>query len=142
MFRLWVFLLFVFHVCLCYTVLSVPCSHVIVCLERAEFLALLCVMFPCVLSLSHMVSRARCGSWLYRFLIFTFFLTLSSKTRIQTQMSEHYRSFDYFCVQIEQNLKAMFYCFLKIILFRYLSKTYIEDTHRCEKNLKYSINFT
>ena len=30
-----------------YTVLSVPCSLVVTCLERADLLALLCVMFPC-----------------------------------------------------------------------------------------------
>ena len=39
-----------------YTVLSVPSSHLINCWERADFFSLLCVMFSCVLSLSHMVS--------------------------------------------------------------------------------------
>ena len=38
-------LLFVFHVCLYYAVFSVPCSLVITCWERADLLALLCVMF-------------------------------------------------------------------------------------------------
>ena len=42
------FLLFMFHVCLCCTVLSVPYSLVITCWERADLLALLFVMFPCV----------------------------------------------------------------------------------------------
>ena len=37
-----------FHVCLYYTILSVPCSHVITCWERTDLLVLLCVMFPCV----------------------------------------------------------------------------------------------
>ena len=37
-----------FHVCLYYTVESVPCSLVIACWERADLLALLRVMFPCV----------------------------------------------------------------------------------------------
>ena len=32
-----------FHVCLYYTVLSVQCSLVVTCLERADLLALLCV---------------------------------------------------------------------------------------------------
>ena len=32
------------------------------------------VMFYCVLSLSHVVSWVRCGTWLYRFLIFATFL--------------------------------------------------------------------
>ena len=29
-----------------------------------------CVVFSCILSLSHMVSRVSCGTWLYRFLVF------------------------------------------------------------------------
>ena len=37
-----------YHVCLCYAVMSVPCSLVITCWERADLLTLLCVMFPCV----------------------------------------------------------------------------------------------
>ena len=43
--------------------------------ERADLFALLYVMFYCVLSLSHVVSWVSCGAWLYRFLIFAFFLT-------------------------------------------------------------------
>ena len=39
------FLLFLFCVCLWHTVLSVPCSLVVTCWERADLLALLCVMF-------------------------------------------------------------------------------------------------
>ena len=46
------FLLFMFHVCLCYTVLSVPCSVLINCWEKgADLLALLYVVFSCVLFL-------------------------------------------------------------------------------------------
>ena len=55
-------LLFMFHVCLYYTVLSVPCSLMITSWKRADLLALLCVMFPCVLSLFHMVCLGRCGT--------------------------------------------------------------------------------
>ena len=40
-------LLFMFHVCLYYTVLFVPCSFVITCWEKADLLALSCVMIPC-----------------------------------------------------------------------------------------------
>ena len=43
------FLLFVFSVCLCHTVLSVHCSLVVTCWERADILALFYVMFSCVL---------------------------------------------------------------------------------------------
>ena len=45
---LWAILIFVFHVCICYAVLSVPCSLVITCCERDDLLALLCVIFSCV----------------------------------------------------------------------------------------------
>ena len=40
--------MFVICVCLCYTVLSVSCSLVVTCWERADPLALLCVIFSCV----------------------------------------------------------------------------------------------
>ena len=49
------FLSFMFHVCLNSTL----CSLVVTCWERVDLLALLCVMFLCVLSFSHMVSRVR-----------------------------------------------------------------------------------
>ena len=42
------FLLFMFHVYLCYAVLSVPCSLLVTCLERADTLALKCAVFSCV----------------------------------------------------------------------------------------------
>ena len=38
------FLLVMFHVCLCYAVLSVLCSLVVTCLDRAD---LLCIVFSC-----------------------------------------------------------------------------------------------
>ena len=41
-----VFMLFLFHVC--NAVLFVHCSLVVTCWERADLLALLCVMFSCV----------------------------------------------------------------------------------------------
>ena len=46
---LWTKSLFVFRVCLCHdTVFSIPCSLVVTCLERADLMVLLCVMFFCV----------------------------------------------------------------------------------------------
>ena len=51
------FFLFMFPVCLVF--LSVHCSLVVTCWERADLLALLYVMFYCVLSLSHVVSWVR-----------------------------------------------------------------------------------
>ena len=41
------FLLYVFCVCRCYTVLSVSRSLMVTCWEMADLLALLCVMFTC-----------------------------------------------------------------------------------------------
>ena len=46
----------------CHTVLSVPCSLVVTCWERADLLALLYVMFLVFLSLSDIVSWVRCGT--------------------------------------------------------------------------------
>ena len=51
------FLLFIFHVCLCFAFLSVRCGLVFTCWKRVDLLVFFCVMFACVLSLSHMVSR-------------------------------------------------------------------------------------
>ena len=42
------FLLFMFHVYLCNDALSVPCSLVITCWDRADLLALLYVVFSCI----------------------------------------------------------------------------------------------
>ena len=42
-----------FRVCLCHNLFYVPCSLVVTCWERDDLLALLCVMFSCVLSLAH-----------------------------------------------------------------------------------------
>ena len=60
---LWIhFSLFMCHECLCYAVLFVCCSLVIICLERTDLLALLCVVFSCFVSLSQMVSRVSCDT--------------------------------------------------------------------------------
>ena len=51
-----------YHVRLCNAVLSVPCSLVVTCLEKADLLALLIVVFSGDLSLSYMVLWVRCGT--------------------------------------------------------------------------------
>ena len=63
MLLLWI--LFVIYVSwlslLCCLVRSLqPCDHLI---GKEDLLALLCVVFSCALSLSHMVFRVRCGTW-------------------------------------------------------------------------------
>ena len=41
------FLLVIIHYCLCYAVLSVPCSLMVTYWEITDLLALLCVVFSC-----------------------------------------------------------------------------------------------
>ena len=53
-------LLFMFRVC--HAFLSVHCSLVVTCWEWVNLLALLCVIFYCVLSLSCVVSGVRRGT--------------------------------------------------------------------------------
>ena len=55
------------------------CILVVICWERANLLALLYVMFSCVLSLTHVLSMVRCSTLVYQFLIFAFFPTLNRK---------------------------------------------------------------
>ena len=56
------FWLFMLHVYLCHAVLSASCSLVVIFWERADLLALLCVVFVVYLSLSHMVFKVRFGT--------------------------------------------------------------------------------
>ena len=60
---------------------SVHCCLVVTCWERSDLLALVCDVKLCFMSLSHVVSWVRSGTWLCRFLIFATFLTLSSLQR-------------------------------------------------------------
>ena len=46
----------------CHAVLSVDCSLMVTCAERANLFALLNLWFPCVLSRYHVVSWVRCGA--------------------------------------------------------------------------------
>ena len=60
--------------CLC---ASVYMCFVVTCWERADLLALVCGVF-CEFVTFPLVSWVRCGTWLYRFLIFAPLLTLQS----------------------------------------------------------------
>ena len=75
-----------FHVCLYYIVLSVPCSIVFACWERVGLLALLCVMFLCSFVIfPYGVSGNNVGKvWnlIYRFLIFAFLFTFAMRTKL------------------------------------------------------------
>ena len=64
---LWTIFVFMFPVCDAF--LFVHCSLVFTCWERAGLLAILCLMFYCVLSLSSVVSWVRCGTCLLHYLI-------------------------------------------------------------------------
>ena len=67
-----------FMTCVCYAFASVHCCLVVTSWERTDLLALV-FMFIVFFLLSHMVSWARCGTWLYCFLIFAFLITLIYK---------------------------------------------------------------
>ena len=62
--------------CVCHASASVHCCLVVSYLERDGLLAVVCDVRLCLLLLSHVVSKVRCGTWLYRFLILASFLTL------------------------------------------------------------------
>ena len=76
--RRWFFygsiLLFMFRVCLVF--LSVYCSLVVTAGNGLTSWLSCIWCFIVFLSLSNVVSWVKCGAWLYRFLIFAFFLTL------------------------------------------------------------------
>ena len=82
------FLLFMFHVCLCWVFLSVTCSLVFACRERADAFALCCVFvtFPYGV-------LGQCGTWLYRLLISLYYTYSFQKDK-------------FWCVRLYQ----MFYC--------------------------------
>ena len=61
----------------CLVFLSVHYSLVVTCWEGLTSWLFCMWCFIDLLSLSHVVSWIRCGAWLYWFLIFVFFLTLS-----------------------------------------------------------------
>ena len=62
--------------CVCYVLCaSVYMCFVVTCWERADLLALVCGVF-CEFVTFPLVSWVRCGTWLYRFLIFATLLTL------------------------------------------------------------------
>ena len=71
---LWIFYVFVLS-CVCYVLCaSVYMCFVVTCWERADLLALVCGVF-CEFVTFPLVSWVRCGTWLYRFLIFATLLT-------------------------------------------------------------------
>ena len=73
---LWIFYVFVLS-CVCYVLCaSVYMCFVVTCWERADLLALVCGVF-CEFVTFPLVSWVRCGTWLYRFLIFATLLTVT-----------------------------------------------------------------
>ena len=75
---LWIFYVFVLS-CVCYVLCaSVYMCFVVTCWERADLLALVCGVF-CEFVTFPLVSWVRCGTWLYRFLIFATLLLRNSK---------------------------------------------------------------
>ena len=67
--------------CVCYVLCtSVYMCFVVTCWERADLLALVCGVF-CEFVTFPLVSWVRCGTWLYRFLIFAPLLTFDIMSR-------------------------------------------------------------
>ena len=66
---------------------SVYMSFVVTCWERADLLALVCGVY-CEFVTFPLVSWVRCGTWLYRFLIFAPLLTLSPPVKYFTDRSK------------------------------------------------------
>ena len=60
---LWIFLLFMFHVCLCDAVLSVLSSRVITCWERTDSSALLCCVLCVIVTFSYAVVLDCIDTW-------------------------------------------------------------------------------
>ena len=91
------FLWILFIICVSYhTVLSVPCSHVVICWERTVILALLYVTFSFVYVTSPYCGWIRCGIGLYGFLVFAFFLTLMAMTFHKCFMARFWYVINYF----------------------------------------------
>ena len=86
---------FVDHLCYWHAFASVHCGLVGTCWERIDLLALVCELR--FLSLCHVVSWVRCGTWLYRFLIFATFLTFKVSKQLgpkqNSQLKNKKRSF-------------------------------------------------
>ena len=80
---LWIFYVFVLS-CVCYVLCaSVYMCFVVTCWERADLLALVCGVF-CEFVTFPLVSWVRCGTWLYRFLIFAPLLTFNNRNLFLT----------------------------------------------------------
>ena len=80
---LWIFYVFVLS-CVCFVLCaSVYMCFVVTCWERADLLALVCGVF-CEFVTFPLVSWVRCGTWLYRFLIFAPLLTLTWSVNLKT----------------------------------------------------------
>ena len=77
--------------CVCYVLCaSVYMCFVVTCWERADLLGLVCGVF-CEFVTFPLVSWVRCGTWLYRFLIFAPLLTFN-KNAFQRLKITHYPS--------------------------------------------------
>ena len=91
-FLLWIFYVFVLS-CVCYVLCaSVYMCFADTCWERADLLALVCGVF-CEFVTFPLVSWVRCGTWLYRFLIFATLLTLLpfSNMKIKTVLHPYHK---------------------------------------------------
>ena len=89
----------VFAMSLC---MSVYMCFVVTCWERADLLALVCGVY-CEFVTFPLISWVRCGTWLYRFLIFAPLLTLTVESK---------------CIFIIQSVLFIINYILLLLLFR------------------------
>ena len=76
----------VFVSCVYHAFVSVLCWFVVTCWERADLLALVSDVY-CIFVTCPLVSWVRCGTWLCRFLIFVYFLTLVYQNRTNSNFN-------------------------------------------------------
>ena len=109
----------------------------VTCWERADLLALVCGVF-CEFVTFPLVSWVRCGTWLYRFLIFATLLTLQMTSKFKLDL---YLIMLYPSVKFERNCCIP----LKVIdrkpQIHNLAKIYVKKGHISFKKLRITLFF-
>ena len=93
---------------------SVPCSLVVIRWERDDLLALLRLMSSCVFVTFPNGVLDQCGTWLYRFLIFAFFLTFKCMIKPLRTLCWLYSNF----IMSLRSDVCSFWCHILVCLFK------------------------
>ena len=117
---MWIFYVFVLS-CVCYVLCaSAYMCFVVTCWERADLLALVCGVY-CEFVTFPLVSWVRCGTLLYRFLIFAPLLTFLNLTKCLPK-----RVFNYVCPYCNQSPtkgRVFFFSIFVLILIKAAPKS-------------------